>query len=83
MDDDARHSIFVLSGRMGAHRLHAKYDSHEITAPATRAFLQRFLDQVDPALPEAERMRRAEHLRRAHMTELARKSVQARARRQR
>ena len=50
------------------------------TEPARRAFLQRFEDQVDPdrVLPEPERIRRAEHARKAYFTGLALKSAVAR-----
>jgi hypothetical protein len=68
-------------GRIGAHTLHATHDSRELTANARAAFQKRFLDQVDeasPGLPEDERLRRAEHLLRAHMTRLAFKSSKAR-----
>jgi hypothetical protein len=43
----------------------------------------RFLDEVDPdrVLPEAERLRRAEHARSAYFSKLALKSAQARRRR--
>lgn len=69
-----------LASRLGAHTLHAKYDSKEITAPARRAFIARFEDEVDPdrMLPEAERQRRAEHALKAHMTRLALASAKAR-----
>jgi hypothetical protein len=36
---------------------------------------------VTPGLPEAERLRRAEHLMRAHMQKLALRSAQARRKR--
>jgi len=39
-----------LRGRIGAHALHAKYDSRELTASARGAFLDRFERQVDPDL---------------------------------
>jgi hypothetical protein len=68
-------------GRIGAHTLHATHDSRELTANARAAFQKRFLDQVDeatPGLPEGERLRRAEHLLRAHMTRLALASSKAR-----
>lgn len=63
----------ALIGRIGAHALHARVDSREITAPARKAFLARFLDEVDPerTLPEAERQRRAEHARKAYFSRLA------------
>lgn len=35
-----------LRGRIGAHPLHAKYDSREITAPARAAFMTRFEKEV-------------------------------------
>lgn len=69
-----------LRGRMGAHALHAKYDSREVTAPARAAFFARFEREVDPenVLPEAERRRRAEHARKAYYAGLALKSAAAR-----
>jgi hydroxymethylpyrimidine/phosphomethylpyrimidine kinase len=63
--------------------MHAKNDSREITANARAAFLKRFLDEVDavtPGLPEVERLRRGEHLLRAHMKRLALASSRSRAR---
>lgn len=68
---------------MAAHVLHSRVDSTVHTQPARRAFLARFEDQVDPdrSLPPAERTRRAEHAKRAHMQALAMKSAKARSRR--
>lgn len=53
------------------------------TAPARRAFLDRFERQVDPdgTLPPAERARRAESARKAHFQRMARASARARRRR--
>jgi hypothetical protein len=67
---------------LGAHSLHAKYDSRELTKNAREKFDARFEDEVDPdrVLPEAERLRRAEHARRAYFTRLALASAKARAR---
>jgi hypothetical protein len=67
-------------GRIGGHVLHSKYDSHAIAARARDGLTQKFLDQVDPdrTLPEEERLRRADHARRAHMLRIARLSAQAR-----
>lgn len=50
------------------------------TQNARDGFLAKFEQQVDPGgrLPYAERQRRAEDLRRAHMIELAIRSVNAR-----
>lgn len=71
-----------LRASIAAHELHAARDSRELTAKARTAFLKKFLDRVDkasPGLPELERLRRAEHLLRAHMQRLALKSSKARA----
>jgi hypothetical protein len=69
-----------LQARMAAYVLHAGRDGRDVTAPARRAFLRRFEDEVDPerVLPEAERARRAEQARKAHMTRLALASARAR-----
>ena len=63
--------------------MHAKNDSREVTANAREAFLARFEREVDPdgTLDPAERIRRAEHARKAYFARLALKSVQARRRR--
>ena len=71
----------VLRARMAAHISWAKTEDRSArTAPARRAALARFEDQVDPdhRLPPTERARRAEHAMRAHMTRLALRSTQAR-----
>jgi hypothetical protein len=71
-----------LVASIGAHALHGQYDSRELTANARAKFLASFLDQVDeasPGLPESERLRRAEHLFRAHMARLALRSAKVRA----
>jgi len=49
------------------------YGPDSTPAKARAGFERRFLDEVDPdrTLPEPERLRRAEALRRAHMTRLA------------
>ena len=71
-----------LRASLAAHAMHARNDPHEITAGARAGFLSRFLREVDattPGLTETERLRRAEHLLRAHMARLALKSSRARA----
>lgn len=70
----------ALLGRIGAHESHSRHDSREITAAARAAFQQSFIDQVDPdrELPEAERLRRAEHARSAYYARLALKRHEAR-----
>ena len=63
-----------IRASLAAHSLHASHDSREITANARAGFLAKFLREVDaatPGLPEAERLRRGEHLMRAHMKRLA------------
>jgi hypothetical protein len=69
-----------LANRVGAYALHSKYDSRELTKPARVKFDQRFLDEVDPdrVLPEAERLRRAGHARKAYFARLALLSAKAR-----
>src|ERR1700674_1587667 len=69
--------------RQGAYTLHAKYDSRELTQRARRKFLDRFIDDVDPKreLPEQERLRRAESLKKAYFPALARRSAAARSQR--
>jgi len=69
--------------RVAAHEMHARYPIEQTTAPGRKAFLARFEREVDPdgTLDPAERARRAGHLRKAHFTRLALRSVQARRRR--
>lgn len=72
-----------IRASLAAHAMHAQHDPREITAGARAGFLAKFLREVDastPGLPEAERLRRAEHLMRAHMKRLALASSKARAR---
>jgi hypothetical protein len=71
-----------LHARIAAHTLHSKTDSTAHTAPARKAFLERFEREVDPdgALPPDERKRRAEHARKSYFLRLAAKSAQARRR---
>ncbi|HYZ99132.1 MAG TPA: hypothetical protein VE575_10315 [Acidimicrobiales bacterium] len=74
----------VLRARMAAHISWAKTDDRSArTAPARRAALARFENEVDPEgrLSAPERARRAEHALRAHMTRLALRSAQVRRRR--
>jgi hypothetical protein len=51
-----------LRAKIASHAMHAQHDSSATTTAGRAAFLQRFLDQVDETLPEAERQRRAQHL---------------------
>ena len=69
--------------RMAAHSLHSKYDSEAITSNARKAGPgnpEYFFDTVDPdrILDPTERLRRAEHARKAHFQGLALKSAKAR-----
>ena len=63
--------------------MHAQHDPRDTTAKARESFLARFEDEVDPdrRLPADERLRRAEHARKAYFTQLALKSAKARRRR--
>jgi hypothetical protein len=68
-------------GRLGGLATASRHDSREITAPARRAFRDKFLIAVDPegTLPVEERHRRAEAARKAFYARLAQLSVIARA----
>lgn len=71
----------ALQARVAAFDSWAKTgDRTARTAPARRAFDDRFLDQVDPdrTLPEAERAIRAESARRAYFARMALLSAKAR-----
>lgn len=59
----------------------SREDGRSMTAPARRAFLDKFEAEVDPdgILPPPERTRRAEAAKRAYMTNLARKSAKSRS----
>ena len=73
-----------LQARMAAHSLHARVANPAAhTAPARRAFLDRFEREVDPdgVLKPEERARRAEHARKAYFLKLALASAAARRRR--
>jgi hypothetical protein len=69
-----------LRSRVAAHAQHAQGKTN--TGPAQAAFLQRFLDQVDPdrVLSEEEREKRAAHARKQYFSQLALKSSVARGR---
>jgi hypothetical protein len=68
-----------LIARMGGFARAAKYGP-EVTKPARKAFIERFVDEVDPdrVLPEDERNRRARAALQVHMTRLNLASVKAR-----
>lgn len=73
-----------MRGRIGAYVSWARTtDPAGRTAPGRAAALKRFERQVDPdgTLPPAERTRRADAAKRAHMLALSRRSAQVRARR--
>jgi hypothetical protein len=69
-----------LRAKLAAHSLHGQYSSRELTAAARAASFARFLRQADPdeVLSMEERVRRAEHLRKAWMYKLALASARAR-----
>jgi hypothetical protein len=70
-----------LRARLAAHESWAATaDPSARTAPARAAFLDSFETQVDPdgVLDPADRARRAEHARKAHLTRMALKSAQTR-----
>lgn len=71
----------TMRARLAAQTLHAQGGTNTVAARA--AFEKKFLDEVDPdrTLPESERLKRAEHAKRAHFTALALKSSQVRGKR--
>jgi hypothetical protein len=76
-------SVNRLKARYAAHVKWAQTDPAEGTAAARAKFMLRFIDAADPnrELPEGERLRRAEHLRKAYFTKLALASAKARRKR--
>lgn len=70
----------VLAGRIGGLTKAARSAPEDLTRAATAGMLARFEREADPdnTLPADERRRRAEALRKAHMTRLALRSAQAR-----
>ena len=70
-----------MRSQLGAHAQWARTDDRTArTAAARAAFHKRFENQVDPdrVLDPAERAKRAEHARQAHMLKLALASAKAR-----
>jgi hypothetical protein len=81
VDNTTTSAAASLLGRIGAHSKWSKTpDRSAATAPARRAFLERFEREVDPdnTLPADERARRAGHARKAYFQRLALKSANAR-----
>jgi hypothetical protein len=78
-DDRAQHQARA-NGRIGGLTAWARNDATIMLGPAHRAWKTRFEREVDPegALPEPERLRRADRARRAHMLSLARRSAEVR-----
>lgn len=73
-----------IQARAAAHTSWARTaDPAARTARGREAFLDRFDREVDPdgVLPDADRVRRAEHARRAYFSMLAAKSAAVRKRR--
>jgi hypothetical protein len=71
--------------QIGAHLMHALNDVQKTSAPGRRAAEERYLRQVREAaaakgetITDQEAQRRAEHLKRAFMAQIAAKSAAAR-----
>lgn len=80
-----RESVHSINGRIGALESWApltKAERRRRTEAGREGLLARFAREADPEgrLPEAERLRAAEDLRRAHMIRIAKASVKARTR---
>ena len=71
----------VLNGRIGGLKVAATHDPKVYTARARATFLASFIEQVPTDLPDEERERRADALRRLHFARLALKSARARSKR--
>jgi hypothetical protein len=71
-----------LRARLAAHAMHSQHDTMKVSAAGRAAFMARFIDEVDPdrTLPEAERLRRAEHAKSAYFARLQLESAKARRR---
>jgi hypothetical protein len=70
-----------MRAQLGAHALWAKTEDRAAHTQAARSgFYRRFENQVDPdgVLDPAERAKRAEHARQAHMLRLSMASAKAR-----
>lgn len=71
--------VIALRSSIGGHAKWAKVtDRTEATAKPRAAFLAKFYDQTDPALPEEVRLQQAESLRKAHFARLGLASAMAR-----
>jgi hypothetical protein len=72
----------TLQARHAAHIKWSRHDAKEGTLAARMAFQKRFEREVDPegVLPLEERLRRAEHAKKAYFLSLARRSAEARRR---
>ena len=84
MTDKIDTTLLSLRGRMGAHALHAMYDSRDLTR-AAHAQSQSNLDarlavrfNLDPEAPDYEE--RLKHARSYHFAQMAHKSVLAKKR---
>jgi hypothetical protein len=69
-----------LRSRLAAHAMHARHDARETTAKAREVFRSSLYEQTDPSLPHEERLRRSDHLRKAHYARMALASAKARRR---
>jgi len=67
-------------GRIGGLRAHGRHGSDEMLSAARAGFAERWLREADPdgQLEPAERQRRADRLRKAHMLMLAQRSAAVR-----
>ena len=68
-------------GRIGGLRMAATHDPLDYTQKARATFIQGFFDRTPADLPTPERQRRAEAAYKAHMAQLALRSVKARQKR--
>jgi hypothetical protein len=77
---DAGH--MALIAKIGGHMKAATHDMTEFARSGQQGLMQKFYGETDASLPEDERWRRAEQLRRAHMSRITAKSRGARKKQQ-
>lgn len=68
-----------IVGRLGGLSTAARHDPRDYAAAAQARARDRFLDDIDPTLPQVERLRRAAAARKLYFARLALKSARVRA----
>lgn len=69
---------YAMLGKIGGHTRAATGDMAAMGRGGQAGLVRKFFNETDPTLPEDERWRRAEHLRKAHMHRISFLGAQAR-----